>query len=311
MTCTPALTDEIAEAGRAGRGGGDEAGRANNLPLGALYTVLAMLGFAGMDAMSKWLVADYAIGQMMWIRYAVFCLFAWLVVRRKDLGRRSARAAPGCRPPARCWAVIESAIFVLAFKYLPLADAHALAATAPLIVIALGVLFLGERAGVARWLAVAAGFAGVLLIVHPGLQDARLAAAAAAARRVPVGRLSDPGAALLRARTCAETTLVWSAFAAFAATTRSGLPVAMAGRLQLHPARRHRAAGRAAHYALIKALDHAEASAVQPYSYTLLVWVDGAGRARVRRLPRRLDDRAPPHVASSLYAWHRDRRLQA
>ena len=67
-------------------------------------------------------------------------------------------------------AVIESAIFVLAFKYLPLADAHALAATAPLIVIALGVLFLGERAGVARWLAVAAGFAGVLLIVHPGFR---------------------------------------------------------------------------------------------------------------------------------------------
>jgi len=66
--------------------------------------------------------------------------------------------------------VIESAIFVLAFNYLPLADAHATAATAPLIVIALGVLFLGERAGMARWLAVAAGFVGVLLIVHPGFR---------------------------------------------------------------------------------------------------------------------------------------------
>ena len=31
--------------------------------------------------------------------------------------------------------------------------------------------------------------------------------------------------------------------------------------------------GALAHYALIKALDHAEAGAVQPYSYTLLVWV--------------------------------------
>ena len=41
-----------------------EAERSRNNSLGALYTVLAMLGFAVMDAMSKWVVADYAIGQM-------------------------------------------------------------------------------------------------------------------------------------------------------------------------------------------------------------------------------------------------------
>src|SRR5262249_35730355 len=51
--------------------------------LGALLTMLAMLCFAGMDAISKWLVADYAVGQMMWIRSALFCLFAWFVVRRQ------------------------------------------------------------------------------------------------------------------------------------------------------------------------------------------------------------------------------------
>ena len=54
----------------------------NRRSLGAALTVLAMLAFAGMDAMSKWLVADYPIGQMMWIRYAIFCLFACLVVSR-------------------------------------------------------------------------------------------------------------------------------------------------------------------------------------------------------------------------------------
>ena len=51
----------------------------NNNSLGALFTVLAMLGFASMDAISKWLVADYAIGPMRGIRYAIFCLFAWFV----------------------------------------------------------------------------------------------------------------------------------------------------------------------------------------------------------------------------------------
>ncbi|MBL8235383.1 MAG: EamA family transporter, partial [Bryobacterales bacterium] len=68
-------------------------------------------------------------------------------------------------------AVVEAAVFVVAFRYLPLADTHAIAATSPLIVIALGVLFLGEKAGAARWGAVAAGFVGMILIVRPGFRE--------------------------------------------------------------------------------------------------------------------------------------------
>ena len=47
----------------------------NNTSLGALLTMLAMLCFASMDAISKSLVADYPVGQMMWIRYFLLCLF--------------------------------------------------------------------------------------------------------------------------------------------------------------------------------------------------------------------------------------------
>ena len=138
------------------------AGRNNN-SIGALYTMLAMLGFASMDAISKWLVADYAIGQMMWIRYAVFCVFAWFVVRRRGIITSLRTQRPCLQGGRALLAVVESAVFVLAFNYLPLADTHAVAATSPLIVIALGALFLGERAGLARWLAVAVAFIGCLL----------------------------------------------------------------------------------------------------------------------------------------------------
>lgn len=62
----------------------------NNTSLGAIYIMLAMLGFASMDTITKWMVADYPIGQMMWTRYAVFCLFAWFVVRKRGL-RSAAR----------------------------------------------------------------------------------------------------------------------------------------------------------------------------------------------------------------------------
>src|SRR6185437_1947845 len=160
-------------AGAQDGGGGVTSSRSpqSKRALGALLTVLAMLCFASMDAIAKWLVADYAIGQMMWIRYGVFCVFAWLVVRRRGGVRAAFRTArPGLQAGRALLAVVESAVFVLAFRYLPLADTHSIAATSPLIVIALGALFLGEKAGVARWLAVLAGFTGVLLIVRPGFR---------------------------------------------------------------------------------------------------------------------------------------------
>ena len=98
--------------------------------------MLAMLCFAGMDAMSKWLVADYSVGQMMWIRYILLCLFAWFVVRREGLRAAFRTTRPVLQIVRSLIAVIEGAMFVLAFRYLPLADTHAVAATSPLIVIA-------------------------------------------------------------------------------------------------------------------------------------------------------------------------------
>src|SRR5713101_1193531 len=202
-------------------GSGVTPAKPGNLSLGALYSVLAMLGFAGMDAMSKWLIADYAIGQLMWIRYGVFCLFAWVVVRRQGLVAAARTQRPWLQGLRALLAAVESVVFVLAFRYLPLADTHAVAATSPLIVIALGALFLGERVGPARWLAVAVGLAGVLMIVRPGF------------RTLDWPLLLPLLGALLWAcyqvmvRLCArddspETTLVWSAFTAFAATSFVG-----------------------------------------------------------------------------------------
>lgn len=277
--------------------------------LGALLTMAAMLGFASMDAISKWVVADYAITQILWIRYAFFCLFAWAIVRRTGLRAAWRTKRPWLQGGRALLAVIESAVFVLAFAYLPLADTHAVAATSPLIVIALGVAFLGERAGISRWGAVAAGFLGVLLIVRPGFQT-----------------LSWPlllpllGAVLwgiyqilvrLNARDDApETTLVWSAFVAFAATSLVGpwqwiWPDALGWALLLSIA----LLGSCAHFALIKALDYAEAGAVQPYSYTLLVWATVLGALVFGDFPDLWTLLgAALIVAGGLFAWHKDRQ---
>ena len=268
-----------------------------------------MLSFALMDTISKWLVADYPVGQMMWIRYAVFCAFAWLVVRRSGLRAAFRTRRPWLQASRAILAAIESAVFVLAFKYLPLADTHALASTSPLLAIALGALFLGERAGRARWLAVVVGFAGMLLIVRPGFKALEWP------MMLPLlGALMWATYQIL-VRLCAredsdETTLVWSAFAAFAATNLVGplqwqWPDALGWTLLIATA----VLAALAHYALIKALGYAEAVAVQPYSYTTLVWVTILGAVVFGQFPDAWTIAgAAIIVSSSLYAWHIDRR---
>jgi drug/metabolite transporter (DMT)-like permease len=228
--------------------------------------------------------------------------------------RQGVRAALRTRQPGlqvfRCLvAVIESAIFVLAFRYLPLADTHAVAATSPLIVIAMGVAFLGEKAGPARWLAVLAGFAGVLLIVRPGLRDLDwpvllpLVGAVLWAGYQVLTRLAAR-------RDSPDTSLVWSALVALLATTLVGpigwqWPTAMAWLLMFAISMLGAVAG----YALIKALDYAEAGAVQPYSYTLLVWATVFGFVVFDDWPDGWTIAgAAIVVLSGIFTWHHDRR---
>ncbi len=272
--------------------------------------MLAMLCFAVMDAISKFLVADYAVGQMMWIRYILVFFFAWFIVRRQGLRNALKTKRLGLQIVRSLVAVVEGGMFVLAFRYLPLADTHAIAATSPLIVIALGVIFLGERAGPARWLAVVAGFVGVMMIIRPGLRALDWPVL------LPlVGAVMWAGYQVmtrLASRTdSADTSLIWSVLVALVATTFVGpidwqWPTATAWVLMVIIA----AIGAVAHYALIKALDYAEAGAVQPYSYTLLVWAALLGAVVFGDVPDGWTIAgAAIVVASGLYTWHHDRRV--
>src|SRR5262249_6154082 len=59
--------------------------------------------------------------------------------------------------------------YYLGLARMPMADVIALTFTVPLFVTMLAVLALGERVRPRRWIALGAGFAGVLVILRPGL----------------------------------------------------------------------------------------------------------------------------------------------
>jgi drug/metabolite transporter (DMT)-like permease len=277
---------------------------------GILLVIAASFCFASMDAMSKILAQDHAILQILWFRYMVFTVFALAIARRRGVRRTLVSQRPWLQAFRALLLVAENAVFVLAFRYLPLADVHALGASAPLMVVALSVVLLGETVGIRRWSAVLVGFVGVLIIIRPGLQEIEWPLL------IPlVGALMWALYQIL-VRLCSrtdgsDTTLLWSALVGLAATSVTGPfvwvpPDREAWVLLVVLA----VAGSIAHYALIKGLQLAEASAVQPYTYTLLVFAAFWGLAVFGDIPDAWTILgATIIVGSGLYTWYRERQL--
>ena len=276
--------------------------------LGIVLTLVSMLMFAAMDAISKALAGALAIPQILWVRYLLFTMLALVMLRRLGIANVLRSRRPGQQLVRALVAVVESGVFVLAFTYLPLADVHAIAAASPLIVIAMSVPLLGEKVGPRRWLAVVAGFVGVLLIVRPGFADVgpgHLVALAGAflwgLYQILVRRVS--------AFDGSNTTWLWTALVGLAATSLVGpfvwiWPDATGWGLLIAIA----LLGSGAHLALIKALSLAEAGAMQPYSYTLLVWAAVIGWLAFGDVPDRWTFAGAGIIlASGIYAWHRER----
>ena len=122
------------------------------------------------DANAKWLGANYNPLQILFLRALIALPFVtalalWLggrrVLRTTHLGLHLTRGAIN---------VVSACCFYLGLQALPLAEATAIAFAAPLFVTALSVFILKERVDGKRWLAVLAGFAGVLIVVRPGTQ---------------------------------------------------------------------------------------------------------------------------------------------
>jgi drug/metabolite transporter (DMT)-like permease len=135
---------------------------------GIVYMIVSVFIFALANAMAKWLVADYPITEVIFVR----CLFALLpcsalvlthggvaALRTKRIKEHGLRA---------CSQFAGMICIFTAFRMMPLADAVAIQFASPLFLTVLSIFLLGERVGIHRWSAVLVGFAGVLVMVRPG-----------------------------------------------------------------------------------------------------------------------------------------------
>lgn len=139
------------------------------------FGMILMLGFcilapAG-DAVAKLLGDTVPLGVLLFTR---FILQVLLLAPLVFLNRQKSGFAPGIFPLVLIRTLLHifgiGAMF-LSLRYLPLADAVAIAFVMPLIMLLLGKTFLNETVGFHRLVACAAGFLGTLLVIQPNFAD--------------------------------------------------------------------------------------------------------------------------------------------
>jgi drug/metabolite transporter (DMT)-like permease len=260
------------------------------------------------DALGKYIVATYSVGQLMLLRAC-----AALVLLAPSIWRNRAEFRLMERPWLQLLRVVlstmEIAAFFLATVYLPLADVVTYYQATPIFVTALSAIVLREQVGWRRWSAILIGFCGVLIALRPSAQTVTWPAMIALA-----GSLAFSGS-LLTTRVLRATPDIVLASAQFAGGLLFGLAVVPLGwvtptwgSLGLFFA-----AGAISVCALLcvnRSLKLAPASTVVPYQYTMILWAVMFGYAVFGDVP------SPPMAlgaviitAAGLYIFLREREL--
>lgn len=134
---------------------------------GPAVMLIGMVLFALNDAMGKWLVASYGLGQVILIRSVAALLilspFLWMADRKPILEAER----PMLQLTRVVFSTAEVFCFYYAVMYLPLADVMTYWLAAPIYVAAASPLLLGEKVGWRRWTAIFVGFVGVIITLEP------------------------------------------------------------------------------------------------------------------------------------------------
>lgn len=137
--------------------------------VGILFAVAAYFSFSILDAFQKTAVINHSIFQLLFIKYIFTLLLSCSEAKRKKNYKFWQSNNVKLQVLRSFFSIIESGCFVLAFRYLSLADVHSVGSLTPVIIVALSALILKENVSPKTWIAIFVGFLGVLIILRPGL----------------------------------------------------------------------------------------------------------------------------------------------
>ncbi|MDD9878992.1 MAG: DMT family transporter [Magnetovibrio sp.] len=281
-----------------------------NVP-GILWMLLAMFLFVSMDACVKTLVRDHPTVQIVWARYFfhVVLLVVLLAPRMRQIVKTDRL---GLQLVRSLLLLATTALFFTGLRYVPLVESSAMMLISPLLVTALAAVVLKENVGPRRWISVAVGLAGAMIIIRPGseLMQWAILFPTAAACSYAVYQIST------RFLSSADPVLTTLFYTAVTGALVSSLavpfywvePTPLAWLLMIGAG----LGGGLGHFALIKALTVAPASVVTPFTYSNMIWAAGYGYFLYAELPDLWTVVGAVIIAGSgLYVFYRESQLRA
>ncbi|MBM6594514.1 DMT family transporter [Microvirga pudoricolor] len=244
------------------------------LPSAALLGIgLMLLGtfmFALNDAMGKWLVGTYSVGQVLLLRsIAALAVLLPIMWHRKASFRIPSK--PGLHFLRIVFSTMEVACFYWAVTYLPLADVMTFYLAGPIYVAAIAYFWLGERLDRTRIAVITVGFIGVLITLRPSGATLTLPALVALTGGLLYALLMI---ATRKLKDTPDTTLVlWQTLGAlFMGAVSVPFGWVTPGAVDLAGLFLLGIVAMTAHICVNRSLKLAPASVVAPYQYTLIVW---------------------------------------
>ncbi len=241
----------------------------------AIAGIGLMLGgiflFALNDALGKWLIATYSVGQLLLIRSIAALIVLAPFIWREGCDAFRVPPRPFVQILRVVFSTLEVACFYWALAYLPLADVMTYYLAGPIYVTAISATLLREPVDWRAWVAVIVGFCGVILALRPSTATLTPAALVAIAGSFSFSllmictRMVHGTSDIVLVTTQTVGALVFGAVIApvtwVALTWRDGALLVLLGIVAM-----------VAHVCVNRSLKLASASVVVPYQYTMIVW---------------------------------------
>ncbi|WWP76522.1 DMT family transporter [Bradyrhizobium sp. 26S5] len=271
----------------------------------------AMASFTANDTITKAVAAELNIGEILLVRGLVAMVLVAALAWYRDALRSFAALLiwpVGLRVMGEIGGTLT---YLSAIAQIPLANASAIFQALPLVITLGAALVFGEPVGWRRWLAIAAGFIGVLVIVRPGAEGFSQASLLALAS---VGFCAVRDLATRRIPKQLPTVFI---------TLLTTVTVTTAGAVVLVPLGGWRPpSGHAlgllvfaavliliGYQCIIVSLRTGDISAVAPFRYSALLWAMLLGYLAFGHKPDvQMLAGAAIIVASGLYAFYRERK---
>ena len=136
--------------------------------IGIAWICFTTLMFALLDASAKWLVQAFPVMQVIWMRFLVHTVLTAAIFAPR-IGHQLYRVKhPKLQLLRGAMLATMTALNFFALQYLQLAETGAIQFSVPIMIALFSVWWLGEQQSVSRWVAIAVGFIGVLVIIRPG-----------------------------------------------------------------------------------------------------------------------------------------------